>query len=119
MPAICAAVGLPKANYYRRLKPLPPRAKRTSLRALGADERRGVLDVLNEQRFADLAPAEVYAALLDEGALPLLETPPRRAPRHVYCLLRMVENLLQTAGEQGTGGDALGGRTDGLRADDG
>jgi putative transposase len=67
LAAACAAVGLPKATYYRRLKPQPPRAKRTSLRALGADERRGVLDVLNEPRFADQAPAEVYAALLDEG----------------------------------------------------
>jgi len=67
LAAACAAVGLPKATYYRRLKPQPPRAKRTSRRALGADERRGVLDVLNEQRFADQAPAEVHATLLDEG----------------------------------------------------
>ncbi len=65
--AACAAVGLPKATYYRRLKPPRERTKRSSHRALGADERRGVLDVLNEQRFADLAPAEVYATLLDEG----------------------------------------------------
>jgi putative transposase len=67
LAAACAAVGLPKATYYRRLKPQPPRTKRTSHRALAADERRGVLDVLNEPRFADQAPAEVYAALLDEG----------------------------------------------------
>jgi putative transposase len=65
--AACAAVGLPKATYYRRLKPTPPSVKRTSHRALGADERRGVLEVLTEPRFADLAPAEVYASLLDEG----------------------------------------------------
>jgi putative transposase len=65
--AACNALGLPKATYYRRLKPQLPRAKRTSHRALGADERRGVLDVLNGQRFADLAPAEVHATLLDEG----------------------------------------------------
>jgi len=65
--AACAAVGLPKATFYRRLRPQLPRPKRTSHRALGADERRGVLDVLNEQRFADLAPAEVHATLLDEG----------------------------------------------------
>ena len=65
--AACAAVGLPKSTYYRRLKPPRPRAKRTSHRALGAAEKRGVLDVLNEPRFADLAPAEVHATLLDEG----------------------------------------------------
>jgi putative transposase len=65
--AACLAVGLPKATYYRRLKPPSPQAKRTSHRALSAEERRGVLEVLTEPRFADLAPAEVYAALLDEG----------------------------------------------------
>jgi putative transposase len=30
-------------------------------------ERRAVLDVLHSPRFADQAPAEVYASLLDEG----------------------------------------------------
>ena len=64
--ATCVALGLPKATYYRRLKPPSPPAKRTSHRALGADERCGVLAVLTEPRFADLAPAEVYATLLDE-----------------------------------------------------
>ena len=36
-------------------------------RALGADERQAVLDVLHEPRFVDLAPVEVYATLLDES----------------------------------------------------
>jgi len=65
--AACAAVGLPKATYYRRLKPKPPPPKRTSHRALDAVERGAVLDLLHEPRFAELAPAEVYATLLDEG----------------------------------------------------
>lgn len=65
--ATCAALGLPKATYYRCLKPKPPPAKRSCHRALGAEERQAVLDVLHEPRFADLAPAEVYATLLDEG----------------------------------------------------
>jgi putative transposase len=65
--ATCAALGLPKATYYRALKPRTPRRQRTCHRALGADERRAVLDVLHEPRFAELAPAEVYATLLDEG----------------------------------------------------
>ena len=65
--ATCAALGLPKATYYRHLKPRPPRAKRSSHRALTAEERHAVLEVLHEPRFADLAPAEVYASLLDEG----------------------------------------------------
>ena len=63
----CVALGLPKATYYRRLKPKPMPAKRKSHRTLDANERRAVLDVLHEPRFADLAPAEVYATLLDEG----------------------------------------------------
>jgi putative transposase len=65
--ATCSALGLPKATYYRRLKPKPPPATRSCHRALGAEERQAVLEVLHEPRFADLAPAEVYAALLDEG----------------------------------------------------
>jgi putative transposase len=60
--ASCAALGLPKVTYYRALKPRPPRAKRSSHRALGAGERRAVLDVLHEPRFAELAPAEVRDA---------------------------------------------------------
>jgi putative transposase len=64
--ASCAALGLPKATCYRALKPRPPRRRRTCHRALGAGERRAVLDVLHEPRFAELAPAQVYATLLDE-----------------------------------------------------
>ena len=36
-------------------------------RALRAEEQTAVLAVLHEKRFVDLAPAEVYATLLDEG----------------------------------------------------
>jgi putative transposase len=64
----CAALGLPRATYYRRQGPpcaRPPR--RPSLRALSAEECVAVLDALHEPRFVDLAPAEVYATLLDEG----------------------------------------------------
>ncbi|NMC21351.1 MAG: hypothetical protein GYA33_13145 [Thermogutta sp.] len=41
-------------------RPKPPRA-------LSEPERQEVLDVLHSQPFADKAPAEVYAALLDQG----------------------------------------------------
>jgi putative transposase len=34
---------------------------------LSAEERQGVLSLLNEERFCDQAPAEVYATLLDDG----------------------------------------------------
>ena len=54
--------------YYRWQR--PPRARpprRPSPRALLAEERAEVLAVLHEPRFVDVAPAEVYATLLDEG----------------------------------------------------
>jgi len=64
----CAALGLPRATYYRRCRPQsPPPARQRSPRALRTEERAAVLAVLHEPRFADLAPAEVYATLLDEG----------------------------------------------------
>jgi putative transposase len=66
--AACAALGLPRATYYRHLCPMHgPLPKRASPRSLPADERKAVLAVLHEDRFVDLAPAEVYATLLDEG----------------------------------------------------
>src|SRR5881628_3953029 len=64
----CAALGLPRATYYRRRRPsraAPPR--RPSPRALSAGERGAVLALLHEPRFVDHAPAEVYATLLDAG----------------------------------------------------
>ena len=41
-------------------RPSPPRA-------LSSYERQGVLDILHADRFADKAPQEIYATLLDEG----------------------------------------------------
>lgn len=46
--------------------PAAPTRKR-SPRALSDEERNLVLTTLNEERFCNLAPAEVYATLLDEG----------------------------------------------------
>jgi putative transposase len=65
--AVCSALGLARATYYRWCKPPMPRAKRASPRALAPNEQQHVVDVLNEPRFADLAPREVFATLLDEG----------------------------------------------------
>ena len=63
----CQALGLPRATYYRSRRPPRPAHLRHAVRALAPAERQGVLDVLHERRFVDLAPAEVYATLLDEG----------------------------------------------------
>jgi putative transposase len=65
----CAALGVSTASYYRRCKPQPAAvASRPSPpRTLPTAERTAVLDILHEPRFVDLAPAQVYAGLLDEG----------------------------------------------------
>ena len=77
----CAALGLPRATYYRRRRPQSaPPARPRSPRALSAGEQAAVLDVLHAPRFVDLAPAEVYATLLDEG--------------HYHCSERTMYRLL-------------------------
>ena len=70
----CRAVGQPRASWYRRHRqspPPPPRSRRPAVapqpRALSAAERQQVLDVLHDERFCDMAPASVWATLLDEG----------------------------------------------------
>ena len=68
----CLALGLPRATYYRRLRPKPvdadgDRPSRPQPRALPPEERQQVLAVLNEPRFMDLAPPQVHATLLDES----------------------------------------------------
>jgi putative transposase len=73
--AACAAVGVPQASWYRRHRQSPasprpapiPQRDRVQPRALSEAERQQVLDELHSDRFADLAPAEVWAILLDEG----------------------------------------------------
>ena len=64
---LCRALAVPRATYYRHLEAKAPPPRPTPTRALTVDERRTVLGVLHEPRFADQAPAEVYARLLDEG----------------------------------------------------
>jgi putative transposase len=64
----CAALGVPRATYYRHRRPQPARAPRpTPPRALSGHERSAVLTALHDPRFADVAPGQVYATLLDEG----------------------------------------------------
>src|SRR5207245_10939098 len=63
----CAALGVARATFYRGRQPWPaPRPRLSTARALTQDDRQVVLDVLHEPRFVDLAPAQVYATLLDE-----------------------------------------------------
>ena len=63
----CRALGLPPATYYRQRRPrAAPPSRTPPRRALALAERQAVLDVLHEPRFVDVAPAEVYATLLDD-----------------------------------------------------
>jgi len=66
---VCRALAVPRATYYRWRKPqaVVPVTPRRVPRALPPEERQQVLALLNADRFAELAPAEVYATLLDEG----------------------------------------------------
>jgi len=64
-----------QATWHRRHrispsapKPAPvPHRERIQPRALARAERKAILDALHSGRFADLAPDEVWAVLLDEG----------------------------------------------------
>ena len=68
----CQAVGRARATYYRHRQPsslaTSPRKRRCSPRALGTYEQAAVLETLHSERFIDMAPAEGYATLLDEGS---------------------------------------------------
>jgi putative transposase len=71
----CQAVGAAQAGYYRRHRQSPapsrpapiPHGERVQPRALSLSERRAILNQLHSDRFVGLAPAEVWATLLDEG----------------------------------------------------
>lgn len=65
--AACASLAVARASYYRSLVLRAPTPRPSPPRTLTMAERQIVLNVLHEPRFCDLAPAEVYATLLDEG----------------------------------------------------
>ncbi len=69
----CQALGISRATYYRRrLGELPQEPKVASAcrvpgRALPPEQQQQVWDHLHSLRFADKAPAQIVAILLDEG----------------------------------------------------
>jgi putative transposase len=70
--AACAALGVSRASVMRgraRLSAPPAitRPRPRPARALTGPQQDAVLDLLHAPRFADQAPAEIYATLLDEG----------------------------------------------------
>jgi hypothetical protein len=65
----CEVLGRSRAGHYREKhgpRHGPPKPRR-SPRALTAIEAETVVTTLNEERFCDKAPAQVWATLLDEG----------------------------------------------------
>jgi putative transposase len=85
----CAALGVSRAQYYRRREPTAPSRPRSGgeqPRALSAGERQAVLAVLQSERFRDAAPAEVYATLLEEGTYLC-------SPRTMYRLLAAAQQV--------------------------
>lgn len=65
---LCMALGIARSSYYWSQRPKPRSTTgRRQVRELSVEERQQVLSVLNEKRFCDQAPAEIYATLLDEG----------------------------------------------------
>jgi len=84
----CAGLDIPRSSYYRATRPprsKPKTARPPSPRVLSNEERREVLATLNSERFHDQSPAEIYAALLDEG---------------VYvCSERTMYRILQSEGQ--------------------
>jgi putative transposase len=84
--AACAALLLPRATFYRWQRPAVTKPPRPSPpRALPPGERAEVLATLNSARFADKAPRQVVAALLDED--------------RYLCSARTMYRVLEAAGE--------------------
>jgi putative transposase len=89
----CQALAVPRATWYRRrrrhlslsLLPCSEKRQRHSPRALSENEQSAVLASLHEERFQDCSPAQVYAALLDEGRF--------------HCSIRTMYRLLETRSE--------------------
>jgi putative transposase len=66
----CVLLGASRATVYRRRRPpapRPPAARPAPSNKLTETERQRILDALRCEEYCDLAPAQVWARLLDEG----------------------------------------------------
>lgn len=84
----CAVFGFPRSTFYRRqqAKVVVEKSQRPrSSRALCADERAQVRNLLESERFVDASPYEIYATLLDEGSY--------------HCSIRTMYRILHEQGE--------------------
>jgi putative transposase len=84
----CDLLGKPRATHYRRLRgPVlgPPTPRPAPPNTLSEAERQHILAVLRSPEYCDLAPAQVWARLLDDG---------------IYlCSISTMYRLLRIAGE--------------------
>jgi putative transposase len=84
----CALLGKARATHYRRRRPPvlgPPAPRPSPPNRLSEAERQRILTVLRSPEYCDLAPAQVWARLLDDG---------------IYlCPISTMYRLLSIAGE--------------------
>jgi len=86
--AACELLGASRATRYRRRRPPlagPPAPRPTPPNALTETECQHVLEVLRSPEYCDLAPAQIWARLLDEGSY--------------LCSISTMYRLLAAAGE--------------------
>jgi transposase InsO family protein len=88
--AVCRATGISRASLQRHragqaAPPTIPGPRPKPARALSTPQQQAVLDLLHAPRFADQAPAEIYASLLDEGVY--------------HCSIRTMYRILGQHGE--------------------
>jgi len=85
----CELTGRSKATHYRALAPkappAPPHPRGTPANALNEEEKQAVLALLRSPAYADLAVAQIWAILLDEGTY--------------LCSQSTMHRLLREAGE--------------------
>ena len=84
----CTLLGKARATHYRRRRPPvlePPAPRPSPPNRLSEAERQRILSVLRSPEYCDLAPAQVWARLLDDG---------------IYlCSISTMYRLLAIAGE--------------------
>lgn len=88
LKAACRLIGANRSTIQRRRQPPklgPPAPRPTPANKLTKQERQHILAVLRSEEFCDLAPAQVWARLLDDG---------------IYlCSISTMYRLLRAAGE--------------------
>jgi len=93
--AACRVLGLARSSAYHRRRASTRRALRGIVsaqraphpRALQTEEREAVIALLNNEQYAEQAPAQVYAAELEQG--------------RYHCSVRTMQRLLASVGQNG------------------